>query len=114
MRHIRNGNMSYVACVGRVSGRPFEGDAMTHRSTEVAGVTLDLSSGPGPDRPITIGLDHPDATDAALVGAKAAALARAGGAGFDVLPGFVITTAFDGDTDALRDAWQGLSNHGER
>jgi pyruvate,water dikinase len=87
---------------------------MKHQSTDAAGVALDPSGGAGAQRPIVVGLDHPGATDAALVGAKAAALARAHAAGFDVLPGFAVTTAFDGETQELRDAWQALSNHGER
>ncbi|HEY1280528.1 MAG TPA: PEP/pyruvate-binding domain-containing protein [Acidimicrobiales bacterium] len=88
---------------------------MTHQSTEPIGVALGLSSGAGQRRPIVVGLDHPGAVEPALAGAKAAALARARGAGLAVLPGFVVTTAFDGvGHDGLRDAWQALSNHGER
>ena len=88
---------------------------MKHRSTATAGVALDLSGDAGLHRPIVVGLDEPGALEPALAGAKAAALARARAAGLAVLPGFVVTTEFDGEThDGLRDAWQALSNHGER
>ena len=71
-------------------------------------------------------LDDPAATDPALVGAKAAALARAARAGLPVLPGFVITTegagllaaAPDGSRleveVSLRDTWRRLSEGGAR
>ena len=75
-------------------------------------------------------LDHPGSIDAAVVGAKAASLARAARAGLPVLPGFVIPTptceAILGEwTDAsappplgaietgLRRAWTELSRDGE-
>jgi phosphohistidine swiveling domain-containing protein len=88
---------------------------MAHRSTWTADIVPDRSGGAGPGRPIVVGLDDASARQIDLVGGKAAALARAIAAGLDVLPGFVITTAFDGMThDTLRDAWQALSNHGER
>ncbi len=48
-----------------------------------------------------VGLEQPGALDAGLVGAKAAALARAASAGLPALPGFVISTA---GTTALSDA----------
>ena len=71
-------------------------------------------------------LSDPAATDPSLVGAKAAALARAARAGLPVLPGFVLTTnaaallegAASGDQlaleVALRDAWRRLSEGGSR
>ncbi|HEX2041043.1 MAG TPA: PEP/pyruvate-binding domain-containing protein [Acidimicrobiales bacterium] len=73
-----------------------------------------------------VSLDNPAATDPALVGAKAAALARAARAGLPVLPGFVVTTdgaaLLDGAPDgsrlevevSLRDAWRRLSDAGAR
>lgn len=68
-------------------------------------------------------LGAPAATDAALVGAKAAALARAGAHGLPVLPGFVLPTPVVDvlderpgviDTAEVRAAWAGLSRDGER
>ena len=41
-----------------------------------------------------VGLDTLGATDAALVGGKASALARAGRIGVETVPGMVLTTAF--------------------
>jgi pyruvate,water dikinase len=71
-----------------------------------------------------VDLDAPEALDPALVGAKAAALARARRAGLPVLPGRVATTgAFLplADADAarpvdteLRAAWSVLSESGSR
>jgi phosphohistidine swiveling domain-containing protein len=52
--------------------------------------------GPADDvtaRPLMVGLSDPRATDPALVGAKAANLARCAAAGLPVLPGVVVTTA---------------------
>lgn len=46
-----------------------------------------------PSRPVVVDLDDPRAVDASLVGAKAAALARARAAHLPVLPGAVLTTA---------------------
>jgi pyruvate,water dikinase len=87
---------------------------MRHQSTWAADVALDRAADVIRP-PIVVALDDPAAVRTDLVGAKAAALARAKAAGFDVLPGFAVTTAFDGhDHDALRDAWQSLSDHGER
>jgi len=71
-------------------------------------------------------LDDPQATDPSLTGAKAAALARAAGAGLPVLPGFVLTTAagsrLEGEPDGarlaleaeLRAAWRRLTDGGCR
>ena len=60
--------------------------------------------------------DHP-ARAAGLTGAKAAALAVAASADLPVLPGFVLTTAFDragpAHRDELRQAWRRLSHGGE-
>jgi phosphoenolpyruvate synthase/pyruvate phosphate dikinase len=107
--------MSYVGCVVRVRENGSEEDAMRHRSTLAADVAVDRADDAGGRRPIVVGLDDPAALRTDLVGAKAAALARAKAARFDVLAGFAVTTAFDGqDHDALRDAWQALSNHGEQ
>jgi pyruvate,water dikinase len=60
------------------------------------------------------------ATDAALVGAKAANLARAAAAGLPVLPGFALTTNLPADgmgaptvAAAVRSAWTSLSHAGE-
>ncbi len=46
------------------------------------------------DRPFIVALGDEAATDPALTGGKAAALARAAAAGLDTLPGIVLTTAF--------------------
>jgi len=61
-------------------------------------------------------LDDPQATDATIVGAKAAALARASLAGLPVLAGFVISTTADpsGDAPLIREAWEVLSEGGHR
>ena len=73
--------------------------------------------------PPLVRLDDPRATAASLVGAKAAALARATAAGLPVLPGFVVTTSA---TEAwarppasplpagLREAWRRISEDGRR
>jgi pyruvate,water dikinase len=47
-------------------------------------------------RPLVVGLDDARAADPALVGAKAANLARCAAAGLPVLPGVVVTTAATG------------------
>jgi pyruvate,water dikinase len=69
-------------------------------------------------RPAIVGLRNAPALDPNLVGAKAAALARAGAAGLPVLPGFVVTTegfstrstqAFETE---LRLAWDSISELG--
>ena len=85
------------------------------RSSPLAGETR---------RPTVVGLDEPAAEAVALVGAKAAALARSSRAGLPVLPGFVLTTAFDAtmlDQDAMNaditsahEAWQALTDDGRR
>ena len=54
-----------------------------------------------------VGLDSLEATDAAVVGGKAAALARAGRIGLETVPGVVLTTAFSRSATADRD----LSTH---
>lgn len=64
-------------------------------------------------------LDGPEAVDASLVGAKAANLAVAAGAGMDVLPGFVITTEWtrrlaSGVPPTLHAAWASITDGGER
>ena len=64
-------------------------------------------------------LDSAEASDAALMGAKAANLAIAGRAGLPMLPGFVITTESTprlatGLPPALHAAWAALTEGGER
>jgi pyruvate,water dikinase len=61
-------------------------------------------------------LDDQRAADAKIVGAKAAALARASSAGLPVLAGFVISTTADpsGDAPLIREAWEVLSDGGHR
>jgi pyruvate,water dikinase len=79
------------------------------------------------DDELVVGLDEAAATDPRLVGAKAAALSRAAGAGLPVLPGFVITTRAASSLllgrpkgaqlsieVSLRDAWRRLSEGGSR
>jgi hypothetical protein len=62
-------------------------------------------------------LDDPRARAPGLVGAKAAALAAARGAGLSVLPGVVVTTTFDPRSPehraSLRDVWASISHAGE-
>ena len=74
-------------------------------------------------RPTVVGLDEPAAEVVELAGAKAAALARSTHAGLPVLPGFVLTTAFDAttldhdaaaDTISARQAWHTLTDDGRR
>ena len=70
-----------------------------------------------------VDLAHPGATDASLAGAKAANLARARAAGLPVLPGVVLTTAWDhggwshpsryGRPSPARTAWDALAAGGE-
>jgi rifampicin phosphotransferase len=57
------------------------------------------------ERPFVVELDDA-ARDPALTGGKAAALARAGRAGLDILPGVVLTTAFCDAIDAGADVKQ--------
>ncbi|MFF4271528.1 PEP/pyruvate-binding domain-containing protein [Streptomyces sp. NPDC001536] len=64
--------------------------------------------------PATIPLDRPGAALPGSAGSKAANLARAAGAGLPVLPGFVIPHEGRDDPDALRHAWQELSDGGAR
>lgn len=54
-------------------------------------------------RPFVVDLLDEAASDPALAGGKAAALARAAGAGLPTLPGVVLTTAFSGVIDAGAD-----------
>ena len=77
----------------------------------IEGAQRDVSAG----RPLVVELDDEAAIDPALTGGKAAALARAAGAGVAVLPGVVLTTAFcdaiDGGAEisehpAVRDAFE--------
>jgi pyruvate,water dikinase len=83
------------------------------------------TSPPGLRRPDLIDLATDGATDGLLVGAKAANLARARSAGLPVLPGVVLTTAWDhrgwshparidgpGPADAARAAWDALGGPG--
>ena len=88
-----------------------------------AGLILDRST----DRPV-LPLAAPMAKDPSIAGAKAAALARATGAGLPVLPGFVITTEGCAEIEAaggsrlvegelkgaLKTAWRTLSFDGSR
>ncbi|HEU4840828.1 MAG TPA: PEP/pyruvate-binding domain-containing protein, partial [Ilumatobacteraceae bacterium] len=63
--------------------------------------------------PTVIPLSDPRATDAALVGAKAANLALAGAAGLPTLPGAVLTTAWTArHTDEALHAWRAVSADG--
>jgi rifampicin phosphotransferase len=67
--------------------------------------------------PGVVRLDDPRARDPELVGAKAAALATAKLAGLPVLPGVVLTTAFQRGTSEhraqLQEAWSDISHAGE-
>jgi rifampicin phosphotransferase len=74
-------------------------------------------------RPGLVDLAHPDATDPSLTGAKAANLAIARHAGLPVLPGMVLTTAWDHsgwshpsrlDASPARTAWRSMSDDGSR
>lgn len=98
----------------------------------VAGATSDSrmpgrGDGAGSHRPIAgpavVDLGDPRATDPRLVGAKAAALARATAAGLPVLPGFVLTTVATAGWApppagslplGLEQAWQALTYGGGR
>lgn len=59
-----------------------------------------------------VALDDERALDPSLVGAKAAALARAATAGLPVLPGFVLSTSADIDRSELSEAWTEISQGG--
>jgi len=71
-----------------------------------------------------VDLAHPDATDPSFTGAKAANLAIARHAGLPVLPGMVLTTAWDhtgwshpsrfGEHSPARTAWRSMSDDGAR
>jgi pyruvate,water dikinase len=63
--------------------------------------------------PSVVVLDDPRAVDPALVGAKAANLARARSAGLPALPGVVLTTSWSrAAVNAATDAWRDLSRDG--
>ena len=63
--------------------------------------------------PSVVELDDPRAVDPALVGAKAANLARARSAGLPALPGVVLTTSWGADhVESATDAWRRLSGDG--
>jgi len=63
--------------------------------------------------PSVVALDDPRAVDPALVGAKAANLARARSAGLPALPGVVLTTSWNADqAEPAVDAWRRLSGDG--
>jgi rifampicin phosphotransferase len=63
--------------------------------------------------PSVVELDDPRAVDPALVGAKAANLARARSAGLPALPGVVLTTTWSSsEIHAAVDAWRQLSGDG--
>jgi phosphohistidine swiveling domain-containing protein len=59
-----------------------------------------------------IDLTDPRATDPAVAGAKAAALAKAAVAGLPVVPGFVLTTGTTGSSPCAREALRGASRLG--
>src|SRR5688500_9986564 len=72
------------------------------------------------ERSLVVELDDEAALASALTGGKAAALARAAGAGLDTLPGVVLTTAFcdaiDSGADvvqhtAVREAFERAGGH---
>jgi pyruvate,water dikinase len=66
-----------------------------------------------PACPTVVALDDPCSADPALVGAKAASLARARSAGLPALPGVVLTTTWrPSETGAAVDAWRRLSGDG--
>jgi phosphohistidine swiveling domain-containing protein len=116
---------------GRVSGlrRPGPADASArqavgtrHAGTGSHAAATDATS----PRPCVVDLGHADAGDAVLTGAKAANLAIARRAGLPVLPGMVLTTAWDhrgwshpsrlhdgGDSPAWA-AWREMSADGDR
>ncbi|MFJ6081894.1 PEP/pyruvate-binding domain-containing protein [Streptomyces sp. NPDC092369] len=79
---------------------------------EVALERIEAREAEGAFRPAAVPLDHPIAALPRLAGSKAANLARAARAGLPVLPGFVIPEGADGDTVALRRAWQDISDSG--
>ncbi|MGW3287853.1 PEP/pyruvate-binding domain-containing protein [Streptomyces sp. NPDC001002] len=79
---------------------------------EVALEPIEARAAQGAYRPAVVPLDHPVAALPRLAGSKAANLARAARAGLPVLPGFVIPEGADGDTVALRRAWQDISDSG--
>ena len=80
------------------------------------GVRVAVTSHDAETRAAVVSLDDLTATDAAVVGAKAANLARARRAGLRALPGFVVrvVTATDpaaGDAE-LRHAWRAITDDG--
>ena len=97
-------------------------DANRHAGTGSEAAAIDSA----PRRPGLVDLAHSDAGDASLTGAKAANLAIAQRAGLPVLPGMVLTTAWDhsgwshpsrlhhgGDSPAWT-AWRQMSDDGRR
>ncbi|MGP4113558.1 PEP/pyruvate-binding domain-containing protein [Streptomyces sp. 4N509B] len=70
------------------------------------------SRGVGASPGTVLDLGDPRARSAEAVGGKAAALARAAGAGLPVLPGFVIPPPVTDDDPSLRRAWRRLSGAG--
>lgn len=71
--------------------------------------------GPGSSVPTDIDLGDDLANDANLVGSKAAALAAAARLGLPVLPGFVLTTAFQGKvSEAVWSRYEALSGGSRR
>jgi pyruvate,water dikinase len=65
--------------------------------------------------PSVVELDDPRAVDPALVGAKAANLARARSAGLPALPGVVLTTSWNPtEAESATAAWRRLSGDGAR
>ena len=96
---------------------------MTSLTTQVTtGGPIPSAEAPPPAGPPVVDLGAEAAGDTTLVGAKAAALARARAAGLPALPGFVITTtgaaawpSLEPDVGAaLRAAWDELAEAGAR
>ena len=92
-------------------------------TTDASNVEGSAASGGAAPGPLVVTLADAAAADSALVGAKAAALARAAAAGLPVLPGFVVTTAASAGWEAtpspaveaaVRPAWARLSDDGRR
>jgi len=113
----------------RVSGppRPGPGDARAPQADGNGHATTDTHVGAGAlPRPGLVDLAHSDAGDASLAGAKAANLAIAQRAGLPVLPGMVLTTAWDhsgwshpsrlhdGEDSPAWAAWRQMSDDGRR
>ncbi len=98
--------------------------AAGNRSASGALQAAAMDRPPPSPRPGLVDLAHPDATDPSLTGAKAANLAIAWHAGLPVLPGMVLTTAWDhtgwshpsrfGDHSPARTAWCSMSDDATR